>query len=515
MYSMGNLAKPTLIVTAFSTVGLALTFLSNVIVASIFGAGGEMDVYLAVNALPVYVISMLSDALRFTFIPVFAEYRQKSIDETWTIVSSIVNVCIVVTGILCGIGLIFAAPIMRTLTPGFSAGQIDQATGLLRWLLPTIVLSVVSELISSVYYSNQKFFLPSLNRIIAPVLTIIYVLAFSDSLSVQSLVLATLTSASCQLLILLWDFAGRKEFRYSFKFHLSHDGVKKIARLMIPLIAGMILYRFVPLFDNWLGSGLPMGSISHIGYAKRLLLVISAIITTGVTASVFPAMAKCAAEKDYVELKRTMSKAIRVLMFLAVPFMILIGIFSRDVVGLLFERGSFGPSDTEATGLALSIYLLSLPLAALGTIVGQGYYVLQDTRTAAFIGVVEAIVYALAATVMVSSVGYLAMPIAYVAYFGFSTVNAWIVRKKLGGVGGRKILLSSFRHLVIALTTCALVWLATGSMENLTIKNAMIGAGFLIYLILSRWVIRTEESVSVTENLMAPFLKRSWKAGSQ
>jgi putative peptidoglycan lipid II flippase len=51
------------------------------------------------------------------------------------------------------------------------------------------------------------------------------------------------------------------------------------------------------------------------------------------------------------------------------------------IVAVLFERGAFGPADTEATALAVAIYGVGLPAFVLQKVVQPAYYAREDTRT--------------------------------------------------------------------------------------------------------------------------------------
>lgn len=498
---MSGLVKSTILVTILNGIGLSLGFLSNLVIAQKFGAGYEMDVYLAATTLPLFFTAILSGSLSMTFIPVFAEYREKNNSETWRIVSSFINISVVATSILTFVGILFADPIMKLLAPGFTDEKITESANLLCWLMPTIIFTVINELMSSVYYSNNSFGVPLLNKIITPSITMLYVLAFSASLSTKSLVFASLTAMFIQTLLLAIGFVRNKKFSYSFILEYAHPAVLKIIKLIVPLIAGMIIYRAIPLFDRFIASSLPDGSISYLGYSSRIYLLLTGIITSGISLSLFPLMSKLAAEKNIASLKQNMSKGIRFLFFLSIPITLIIGIYSKEIVQLLFERGAFLNQDSISTSMALSIYLIALPVASIGTIIAQGYYVLQDTRTPAIIGVVEVLVYIGLSFLLLPKMGFLAIPVTYVIYFYISMINSLIVRKKLGGSGGRKILISFFKHTLIAIASVAIIFYPISVVDNLFVKNIFISTGFIWYLILSKLILKSEEAIVIWEKI--------------
>lgn len=499
-----SIARSSIIVTAFTVSGMGLYFLSNMVIAMKFGAQADMDIFLAATTVPLFITSILSGALNFTFIPVFAEYKASGPAEKWKVVSSLINLSFAVTVVFCIIGMVLAEHITRTLVPGFTPGQLSQTANLLRWLLPLIIFTAMNELMASVYYSDNRFVVPSLNKIISPVITMVYVFLFHRSLSTKSLALAMLTAAFLQAAILAGGFLKKRDFHYSFSFDYTHPGVRKILKLMIPLVSGMIFYRAVPIFDRYFLSGLPEGSISHIGYAMKLISVIPVVIVSGISISVFPVMAKYAAEHNIQELKGIISKGLRMVFFLSVPVAIFFGVFGKPVVKFIFERGAFAASDTLAVYCAFALYIIALPAGVMGSIIAQGYYVLKDTRTGLLIGIAEMLFYILICYALLQFLGYLAIPAAYAVQLNLGALLlALILRYKLGNKGGVIILLSMAKHLIAALVplSVAFVFLRFAMTGPITVI-VLIPVCFIAYLLISRFVFITDEAVSICEIML-------------
>lgn len=509
-----NIVRSSIIVSVFTIFGLGLGLLSNMVVAMKFGARTDMDIFLAATTVPLFIISIISGALNFTFIPVFAEYRARGQVEAWKVVSSFINLSLIVSIVLCIAGMVMAEHVTRTIVPGFTRDQVVRTAALLRWLLPLIVFTVINELMASVYYSDNRFVVPSLNKVISPIITTVYVILFHDSISTNSLALAMLTAAFLQTTLLATGFLKRQDYHYSLSLEYRHPGVRKILKLMIPLISGMIVYRAVPVFDRYFLSVLPAGSISHIDYAMKLITLIPAVIVSGITISIFPEMAKYAAENNIHELKSLISKGLRMLFFLSVPVAIFLGIFGKPVVRLVFERGAFVASDTSAVYHAFTLYIMALPAMAIGAVIGQGYYVLKDTVTVSVIGVGEMVIYVLFCYSLLHLLGYLAIPIAYAAQFNLGVLLSGIIlRYKLGNKGGITILSSMVKHLVAALVPLAifLVILRFAMSDTIT-TMVLIPMCFFAYLLISRFVFLTEEAVRVCAIMMVVFRKINFLA---
>jgi putative peptidoglycan lipid II flippase len=505
-----NIARSSIIVTIFTIIGLGLGLFSNIVVAMKFGARTDMDIFLAATTVPLFIISIISGALNFTFIPVFAEYRARGQVEAWKVVSSFINLSLIVSIVLCIAGMAMAEQITRIIVPGFSRNQVVHTTALLRWLLPLIVFTVMNELMASVYYSDNRFVVPSLNKVVSPIITIVYVILFHESLSTKSLALAMLTAALLQATLLATGFLKRQDYHYSFLLDYRHPGVRKILKLMIPLISGMIVYRAVPVFDRYFLSVLPTGSISHIDYAMKFINLIPAVIVSGITISIFPNMAKYSAEDNIHELKSLISKGLRMLFFLSVPAAIFLGIFGKPLIRLAFERGAFVASDTSAVYHAFSLYSMALPAMVIGVVIGQGYYVLKDTMTVAVIGVGEMMIYVVLCYALLQLLGYLAIPMAYAAQFNIGVILSGIIlRYKLGNKGGITILRSMGKHLVAALVPLTIFLLFFRSnMSDAIMTMVLIPMCFIAYLLISRFVFLTEEAVRICEIMMDVFRKK-------
>src|SRR5690606_26980429 len=113
-----------------------------------------------------------------------------------------------------------------------------------------------------------------------------------------------------------------------------------------------------------------------------------------------------------------------------------IGLFTMAVpiIDLLFEHGAFMPVDTAVTALALRLYLIGLPFAALDLLLVYAFYARQDTKTPALIGLISLIIYMIVALMLMPTTGLFSLMIAdSVKHIVHATLSALILSRKLGG----------------------------------------------------------------------------------
>jgi putative peptidoglycan lipid II flippase len=492
---MSNLVKSTLLISVLNALSLGFVFASNIVIASVFGSGTEMDIYLASTTLPFFLITIISGSINLTFIPVFAEYKTNNKNDLWKVVSSIMNLSVIITLFISIVVIFGANSIMSILTPGFSSEEITIGAELLRLQILLIIFSIVNELMSSVYYSNQKFLTPLLNKLISPIITITFVLLFKEVFSIKSIVLASLLGMFIQTLVLSLGFIKNKTFKYIFVFHYKNPGVKKVFRLILPLIAGLMLTRIIPIFDRYIASGFDEGSISYLGYSMKIYSMLPAIISGGISLSIFPLLSIYVVENNISKIKETMSKGIRLLFFVSIPIVFVFLLFGYPIINLLFVRGAFTNYDALQISRLLSVYILALPIAVIGEVIAKGYYIFQDTKTPVILGAIEMIVYFAAAYILLPKFRLLAIPIAFVIYYFSSIINAFIVRKKLGGKGGKKIIVSFYKHTLSGFIVFGIVYMPVFKIDNLLVQNILIFSSIIFYFVFTRFLIKSEESI--------------------
>ncbi len=477
---MNRIAKTSLIVTVFTAIGLGLNFLSTVIIAAKFGAGRDMDVYLVATSLPLYIISIFTSTLSFTFIPVFTEYKLKDPKELWKIVSSFMNLVVLTTLILCTIGIIFSNPLIRLLAPGFDAEKVRLSVTLLRWLFPIIVFTSLNELMASVYYSSGRFIMPSWNKIISPSITIGYVLLFHDTLSTKSIVYAMLTSSMVQTSILSIGFFVNHEFKYSFAMMFRHEGVAKILRLMAPLMMGLFIYSGVGIYDKFLLSMLPEGNISIRNYSDKILNLLTPLIITGIATTVFPTFSSLASEDNKEVLIKRLETIMLFLAKITIPVIVFFAAYSDIIIKLIYERGIFSSADTEAVARVMSLHVTVLLPMVFGSILALCFYATHKTMAVAIVGVMSAALYVATSYPLTVKYGIMGLMAATVFYWYVSNFILILFLRKILNWNPTKIISSTILFLSIGLVS----WMGFSRIAGM-FGWSFYAAGFLLSVIFS------------------------------
>ncbi|MBI3753986.1 MAG: polysaccharide biosynthesis C-terminal domain-containing protein, partial [Deltaproteobacteria bacterium] len=271
------------------------------------------------------------------------------------------------------------------------------------------------------------------------------------------------------------------------------------------------------LITSRFASGLKEGSISYLYYADRVVELPMGVFVIAVATAMLPSMSVYAIKEDWPGFKESLSFAIRLVTFITIPATVGLIALGAPIVTMLFQRGEFRHEATQETVYAL--YFFSVGLAAFGgrRILVSAFYSLQDTLTPVVISCI-----AVAANIMFCYLligplkhGGLALATSLSSLVNLGLLFL-ILRKKLGGIGGRKILHSAVKVTVSSLPmgigVYAISLLVDWSSAGITITKLFVLAGaitfgMISYLLFARF-FKSPEMAFLTE-----MLKERWGRG--
>lgn len=147
---------------------------------------------------------------------------------------------------------------------------------------------------------------------------------------------------------------------YKRKKDLIQDDLNRFYKNFFPAILGNSTAQISAFLDTWLASFLVSGSISYLYYANRILQLPLALFAIATATALFPTISKNLKNRDYKSAKEHLKRSFWILMFL-LSFSTIGGIMlSKEIIWLLFERGSFTSNDTLNTSFVLSMYMIGL-----------------------------------------------------------------------------------------------------------------------------------------------------------
>jgi putative peptidoglycan lipid II flippase len=383
-----QIARAATSVMALFVVSRALGLAREMVISAVFGTSAPYAAYLAAVQIPDIIFTLIAGgALGSAFIPTFTSYFARDDPEGgWRLASAVINLLLAALTLAAGLAWVAARPLVAwVLVPGFEPEQQALTVSLMRAMLAAPLFFGVSGVVMGALNARQHFLLPALAPSFLNLALIAAAWFLTPAMGVQALALGYVAGAVLHLAVQLPGLA-RVGARYLPLLTLRDPGVREVLRLMAPRVLGLAAVQLNFLVNKNVASWLGEGALPALNYAWLLMLLPQGVFAQAVATVAFPTFADQAARGERKAMRTTLAATLRVVFFITIPAATGLLVLGRPLVGLLFERGAFQQSSTEAVAWALAFYALGLVGHAAVEIVVRAFYALHDTWTPVWVG---------------------------------------------------------------------------------------------------------------------------------
>ena len=188
------------------------------LIANIYGQGMESDIINTSTQIPLLFFDMvLGVAILSTFVPVFNKcLKQDGKEAAMSFANNFVTIVGSIAMIAALVGVIFAEPLVRLMTPGYAdvPGKLEQTAQLLRILFPSIAFTAVAYISVGILQSFGEFTIPSLISVVSNGVMILYLMVFGNKLGLKGVAVSMLIAWALQLVI---QIPWLKKFGFKYK----------------------------------------------------------------------------------------------------------------------------------------------------------------------------------------------------------------------------------------------------------------------------------------------------------
>ena len=212
------------------------------------------------------------------------------------------------------------------------------------------------------------------------------------------------------------------------------------------------------------------GIITRINAAQRLYQFPMGVLAISLGVAVFPLMARYAARGDMPGLRESVNRALRLALMEGLATGVGLWVLSEPITRLIYLRGRFTPEDARMSGFILQMYVLGMWAYCTTQILTRSFYALKDTVTPLKVACSVVVLNMLLVVTLVWA------PRLGGGAFGLATaitaslnclILVFLLRKRLGLLGGRAIARSLGRMLIACAAMAAAVLLVRHQMAGL------------------------------------------------
>jgi putative peptidoglycan lipid II flippase len=439
---VASMVRSASIVAIALVLSRALGVFRDVLIARQFGTGGETSAYYAAFRVPdLLFLVVMAGSFGSAFIPVFSGFLQRGEEEkAWRLSSAVITFAAVAVVLAAGAAFVAATPLVRyaiapNLSPRFQALTVE----LMRLLLLSPVLLGLGIAAKGILEAQDRFLLPALAPLVYNLAIIFGAVALAPTMGIRGLAIGVVVGALGHVLIQVPGLV-RSGLRFRPSLDRRTEGLGRVWRLLLPRVIGQAAFQInfivVFAFASRLGDGYPAG----LYFAWQLMMLPHGVLALSVSTVIFPTMARLYGEGRLDDLRTTLGRALRPVVFLTLPAAVGLFFYRTAIVQTIFQSGAFSRASTEIVAPPLALFAIGLLSYATVEILTRAFYAMQDTRTPVVAGVAIIAINVALCAALIGPYGLAGLALSLSAS---TTVEAIILlavlRGRLGGVGRRDL----------------------------------------------------------------------------
>jgi putative peptidoglycan lipid II flippase len=481
---MHGVARAASLVAVGNIVSRILGLVRESVKSSYFGSTGYVSAFNLATKIPMMFYDLLVGGMvSSALVPVFSEYavNERDRSQLWQVASFLLTLSVVVLaalGLLCEL---FAPALARLIGGNLPPDLLALTTQLLRITVPAIFFLNLAGILTALLYSLKRFALPAFNSAIFNLAIVVATLLLATRLGIHALAWGLLAGAMAQVLLQLPGLRSA-ELRPLFDWH--HPALRKIGKLYLPILVGLVIDIFSRTLSYNLASGTGERSVAYMDYATTLMQFPLGLTSVAVAAAILPTLARQAVESVYSgknqQFLQTLAGGLKLVLLLIIPATVGIAVLARPIVQLVFEHGLFTADNTTVTVQVLLFYLVGVIPAALDLLLVNAFYARQDPLTPALVGLASVLFYLAVALglgwVLHRPMQLTDLMIANAAQLIAHALLMWrLLVRRVGSLNGQDILPTLLKAISAAIPMGLGAYFLAAGLAQLQLANGLLG----------------------------------------
>jgi len=418
--------------------------LRDVLFARIFGTTAFADAFQTIFGVPQLLFTAIGNALSAINIPnLTGLMKGEKSKERKEYVDNLMAQITLIFGILSLLGVLLSPLIVRIW--GFEGQARDVVLILCMIMMPCLLFVNLAYFCAGILQTHRYFLLSSLIAIPFNVLIILAIIFRGDNI----IFIGAITTAGWFLQFFIqYPQMRRLGYRLWGKISFKSPESQNLYRSLVPVVLGYSVLQISLSVDRTFGTFLSEGTASALSYGSNLFLTTSGIFIMAMSIVIFPRLAKYCQQKNFPKIIELLGTIWQTMLFVLLPYMLLIIFFHRDIVYIIFEFGG-GAFNDESTALSATAFLF-YSFAAVGyacqEIFNRVFYAFKRYRVPATASVVCIVLNVLLTFAVYRTYGIAGISITTAfSMLLYAGILFFFLRKKLGAGMGLSVMFGLVR----------------------------------------------------------------------
>lgn len=355
-----------------------LGFCRDIVFASVFGTTVLTDAFQVIFSFPGLLFASIGTALSSVNIPDLTYFiTSRSKEERDRYLSNLFAHIALWGALLSLLGMICAPAITRLIAPGLSGDVVHIAVVLTRIMLPTLLFVSLTYVTAGVLQVHGYFLLSAAISIPFNLLIIAALVFKGDDI----VLLGYVTTIGWLLQFLIqFPVLIKEKYRFFWSLDFKNEQIANVFRQLAPILLGNSLLQLCLIVDRAFGTHLGEGTTAALAFGSNLFITVTSVFIVAMSTVVFPRLSKYCLERDYPQVRQLMGSSFKILMFILIPYLILVITYNKEIITLVYERGAFTAKSTGMTSAAFLFYSFAVVGYACQEIFNRFYYALKKYK---------------------------------------------------------------------------------------------------------------------------------------
>ncbi|MBD81636.1 MAG: hypothetical protein CL840_22140 [Crocinitomicaceae bacterium] len=355
----------SLTVLTVSMIARLVGLLKEIVIAKEFGLSAELDTYFLAILIPMYAVVSLTNPLGPTFIPVYNRLEIKGKEEAQVLFSKILGYVFYGSVALALIYWILIPFLSIVLNVDATNESLFRSISLL--FVPIVVVQSISNYLLPFLENRKLFIFTSMGTVLSSLGVLVFIYLFSSILSIAAGMLASaLLFLFIQIVALLMK--GNVRLIFSFKLDRVETGLKKQYSWLLLASATMGSTLVV---DQYMASFFGVSSVSGLNYGYKLAGIVCGLGSISLATVALPVFSKLIAQGNKDKVQSLVRSVLSLIAFLSIPLVVVIYLYSDEIISLIFERGAFKAVEVDFVSELLKFYILQFPFYVGGVVLSR------------------------------------------------------------------------------------------------------------------------------------------------
>ncbi len=369
----GTLNQAALLLGLFAFLSHLLAFIRDRLLAHIFGASSELDIYYAAFRVPDFIFVIAASTVSLSvLIPFLVEKDNSGPEALRTFINNIFSFFCLLIITTSAIAFVLMPEISKFLFKGFSDAALKETIFISRLMLLSPIILGFSSLFGSLNQAYNRFTTAALAPILYNAGIVVGVLFLGERFGVRGVALGVILGALMHALIQVPPILKNKLFpKYSA---VNFGIVRDVVKLSLPRTLTLSMSSVGLIFLVSMASLMPEGSVSVLSFSFNIQAVLISIIGVSYSLAAFPNLSRSFRENNFSAFLSQMAVAARFIIFWALPLTAILVIVRAQIVRVILGSGQFDWNDTRLTAALLALFALSSMFQCLCLLFIRGFY---------------------------------------------------------------------------------------------------------------------------------------------